>query len=135
MMNMPIKSLSRQELRQFGLLSAGIVVGLFGLLIPALFSLSARAWPWVVAVLLVAPALIAPSLLKPVYAIWMRIGLVLGFINTRIIIFVLYFGIFVPIGLVMRLASRGGITKLSAAADSYRVVSKQRDSKHFERPY
>jgi len=47
--------------------------------------------------------LAAPILLKPVYIFWMRLAFVLAWINTRIILFVLFYLIFSPMGLVMRL--------------------------------
>lgn len=44
-----------------------------------------------------------PHLLKPVYIGWMRLAFALGWVNTRIILIVLFYLIFTPIGLVMRL--------------------------------
>jgi hypothetical protein len=44
-----------------------------------------------------------PVLLKPIYIIWMRLGFVLGWVNTRVILFVMFYLIFFPVGLVMKL--------------------------------
>lgn len=44
-----------------------------------------------------------PALLKPVYIIWMRFAFILGWINTRIILIVIFYLVFTPVGLLMRL--------------------------------
>lgn len=44
-----------------------------------------------------------PALLKPVYIIWMRLAFILGWVNTRIILIIMFYLIFTPIGLFMRL--------------------------------
>jgi len=43
------------------------------------------------------------DLLKPLYIIWMRLALVLSYINTRLILIIVFYLIFTPIGLVMKL--------------------------------
>lgn len=90
--------MSGPELRQFGLLFGAILVLLFGLLLPFLLGYSFPLWPWVVALIFAALALLAPTTLTPFYRGWMRFGLIAAFINTRIIMFVLYYALFVPTG-------------------------------------
>lgn len=48
-------------------------------------------------------AFISPNILKPVYIFWMRLAFVLGWINTRIILFIIFYLIFTPIGIVLRI--------------------------------
>jgi hypothetical protein len=48
-------------------------------------------------------AFIAPSLLKPVYIFWMNLAFVLSWINTRLILLVIFYLIFTPVGLALRL--------------------------------
>ncbi len=48
-------------------------------------------------------ALAAPKALKFIYIGWMKVGFVLGWINSRIILAVIFYLICTPIGLVMRL--------------------------------
>ena len=43
-----------------------------------------------------------PGLLKPVYICWMSLAFVLGWINTRLILCVMFYLVFTPIGLIMR---------------------------------
>ncbi|MEC7149881.1 MAG: SxtJ family membrane protein [Pseudomonadota bacterium] len=130
-------AISAPELRQFGLLFGAILVLLFGLLLPFFIGYSFPLWPWVVALLFTVLALFAPTALTPFYRGWMRFGLIAGFINTRIIMFVLYYALFVPTGLVMKLFGRDALARTTGGknSDSYRVVSAVRPNDHFERPY
>ena len=129
--------ISAPELRQFGLLFGAILVLLFGLLLPFLIGYSFPLWPWVVAPIFAALALLAPTALTPFYRGWMRFGLIAAFINTRIIMFVLYYALFVPTGLVMKLFGRDALARTTGGknTDSYRVASAVRPNDHFERPY
>ena len=47
--------------------------------------------------------LILSNLLKQIYKAWMCFARILSWINTRIILVILFYLIFAPIGLVMRL--------------------------------
>ena len=70
-----------------------------------------------VAAVLLLLAAIAPSLLRPVYRGWMYIGEALGWLNTRIILSLVFFLVVTPIGLLMRLFGRSPIE--TAKRDSY----------------
>jgi hypothetical protein len=132
-----IPELDRAGLRKFGLTTGLIVIGLFGLLLPWLLDRAWPLWPWLLAGALCLAALVFPGRLAPVYRGWMRVGMALGYINTRIILFLLYYVVFVPVGLVTRIAGWDPMARAmtSPPDDSYRVMSRKRDRKHFERPY
>ena len=51
-------------------------------------------------------SLLYSDLLLPLNKLWMRFGLVLGMVMTPFILGLLYFGIFTPVGLLMRIAGR-----------------------------
>lgn len=57
----------------------------------------------IVSLVFLLVAIFRPYLLKPIYIFWMKLALVLSWINTRIILFVIFYLIFTPIGLCMRL--------------------------------
>ena len=44
-----------------------------------------------------------PLSLKPVYTIWMKLGQILSWINTRLILCAVFYVLFFPIGVIMRL--------------------------------
>jgi hypothetical protein len=123
------------ELRNFGLLLGAIIAGLFGGW-PLLCHHAAPLWPWLVAGTLWLVALLAPMALRYVHRGWTRLGLVLGWINTRVILTVIYAISFVPLGVTMRLLGRDPMARrLDPACESYRVASRARPQKHMERPF
>ena len=81
-------------------------------------------------------ALLAPTTLKPVYIGWMKFGNVMNWINTRIILGILFYGIFLPIGIVMRVFGKDPMQrKLDRELSSYRVQSQNNEKSNVERPY
>lgn len=125
------------ELRQFGLLFSLILVALFGVTLPWLFDARWPAWPWSVGGVMTTLAIVWPQGLAPIYRIWMRFGFIAGFVNTRIIMFLLYYGVFAPVALLMRIAGRDALARRAydEKMSSYRVTSSARPRDHFERPY
>jgi len=119
-----------KQLRSFGLLVGGIfaVIGLW----PAVFHQEdIRLWALVLAGVLAIPALALPKSLRPIYRVWMAVGHILGWINTRILLGVIFFGIVTPMGLVMRLAGKDPMRrKFENAADTYRFVRRSRPGSH-----
>ena len=135
-MSIAIQTLDSKGYRKFGLTTGAIVIGLFGLLIPWLFGLNYVKWPWILGGVLGLWALLAPSTLKPVYVGWMKFGNVMNWINTRIILGILFYGIFLPIGALMRLFGYDPMhRKLDSGLSSYRVTSDNDDENNVERPY
>lgn len=48
-------------------------------------------------------ALSAPGILRPAYVLWMRLAYVLSWVNTRLILILVFYLVFTPYGLLMRL--------------------------------
>jgi len=126
----------RQELRKFGLVFAGMFILIFGLLLPWIWDKPSPMWPWIVAAVFIAAALLVPMALGPVYRLWMKIGHVLGWINTRIILGVMFFIIFAPVGLLLRLLGKDMLRRrLDTSATTYRIASEHLPRDRMERPY
>ena len=124
------------ELRNFGLVTAGLVAGLFGLALPWLRHHPFHRWPWVLSAALLVPALVWPPALRYVHWLWVRIGLVLGWINSRIILTILFFVVILPLGLLMRALGHDPVArKLDPQAPTYRVPSRKRSRESMERPF
>ncbi len=131
-----IQPLDTRGYRKFGLTTGAIIIVLFGLLIPWLFSLNYVEWPWILGGVLGLWALLAPTTLKPVYIGWMKFGHIMNWINTRIILGILFYGIILPFGVVMRLFGKDPMQrKLDSRLSSYRVKSQNEDKSNVERPY
>ncbi|MFB0497249.1 hypothetical protein ABID99_003486 [Mucilaginibacter sp. OAE612] len=77
-------------------------------------------WLLATGVLLVLLAVIIPQILNPLRLVWDRIGHVLAVINTAIMLFLLYFLIITPVGLIMRLLGKNGLDlKFERSAATY----------------
>ena len=132
-----IPVLDRKGYREFALTTGAIVAGLFGLVIPFLFGLGYPLWPWVLFGVLTVWGLLAPMTLKPLYTGWMKFGLFMGtYIMTPLIMFMVFFAMFMPMGLIMRLFGKDLLSqKLDKSAESYRVQSDTPPAKNLEKPF
>ena len=135
-MNTPTKPVATlKEIRSFGLVFSLLVVLIFAGLMPWLFNQSIFVWPFVVSTATALLALLAPSALRPLHSIFIKLGTFLGFINTRILLFIIFFGLFLPASIIMWLVRRDILGRKPSTVDSYRKPSQARPRDHFERPY
>jgi len=124
-----------KQLRQFGFLVGGIF-GAIGLWPMVWRQQSPRQWALALAIALVLPALVAPRILAPVHRAWMAMGEVLAWINTRIILGVVFYAVVTPLGLLMRLISRDPMRRqLDRTCESYRIPCKPRPATHMLRQF
>jgi len=129
------RNMTHKELREFGLITSGLLIVFFGLLVPWIWNLQWPVWPWIVAFILSLSALIVPGYLRPVYIVWMRFAEMIGWINTRIILTVIFFLIFLPFGLIMRVFNDPMSRKLDKHIQTYRIQSKQPRNENMEKIY
>ena len=129
-------SVTIKELREFGLIFGAILVLLFGLLLPWVFEKPFLLWPWWVFAITGSLALIYPLGLKPFYKVWMMFGSVMGWINTRLILGVVFYLVFVPFGLVMKLLGKDPLSiKLDNKMTTYRVTNNVNEKNNMENPF
>lgn len=116
-----------KELREFAYVMAGAFPVVFCLILPWLFSHKIPYWPLGLSAIFLLQAFIYPPSLIPVQKLWMRIGAVLGWINTRIILGVVFYLLIAPIGWVQR--TRGKLhykTGYQPQAETYKIPRTQR---------
>ena len=132
-----IPELDEKGLREFGLTLGGIIVGLFGGLLPWLFGLQIPIWPWFVGGGLVLWALLASDTLKPIYKLWMHLGLLLNRITTPLIMGIVFFFLITPTGLLMRLMKRDPLARQldDEKLTSFRVLSRKAPRENMEKPF
>jgi saxitoxin biosynthesis operon SxtJ-like protein len=75
----------------------------------------------------VAGALVLIGLFVPVAArafhrFWMGLAAILGYVNSRILLSLLYYGLFTPVGLVRRLIGRDPMKRRGSAQSSYWIT-------------
>jgi Saxitoxin biosynthesis operon protein SxtJ len=123
---------STNELRSFGLLVGGIfsVIGLWPML---LHGEPFRLWAVIIGGLLMVFGGLFPRVLVPVHQGWMWIGHVLGWINTRILLGVVFYGLITPIGIVFRLMGKDTMRQaFSNTSPTYRVNRQPRPRSHMK---
>ena len=127
-----------KQIRQFGIL-VGIVLVAVGS-----WQLYRQIYPivrivlWSIGSFLFAGGLLWPQILKPLYVLWMLLAHMLSWVNTRIILGVIFYLIFTPIALVMRILQRDGLQKkINKNASSYwtQRTAPENIKEHFERQF
>jgi len=94
-------NLDKNNLRKFG-----IIMGIAFLAITLFVLIRHRHTilpTFIISAIFFISAFIIPTLLKPIYIIWMKLALILSWINTRLILLIIFYLIFTPVGLAMRL--------------------------------
>jgi hypothetical protein len=132
-----IPTLDRKGLRHFGIVTGAMFVALFGLLFPWLLNLDGfPVWPWVVFGVLSTFALVGPELLRPVHYWWMRLALLLSRITTPLILGIIYFLLFTPMALAMRVLGKDPMRRnLDGEEATYRIKNVSRDPVDLEKPF
>jgi hypothetical protein len=128
--------LDKLTLRSFGVTSAVMVALLFGLLLPWLRDHGWPSWPWFLSGILLFLGLTAPKALGPFYRVWMKFGHFMGRMNSTIILSIVFFLIFTPVAIIMKLIGRDPLMRrLDNSAETYRVASRPLNLRNFERPF
>jgi hypothetical protein len=131
-----IPKLDKKGLRQFGFTFGGIIAGLFGVLLPWLFDLNYPYWPWIVLAVFLAWGLAAPTTIEPFYKLWMRFGLLLNAVMSRIILGIVYYLVVLPTGLIMKLKGYDPMKrKLDPSLNSYRIKNESVNKNQMEKPF
>ncbi len=134
----PSSQPTRKELRNFGLMFGVIFTGI------GLYQLyndtaeTARLVWWGFGGLFFITGLAVPPVLKPIFTVWMKFAFVLGWVNTRIIITLIFFLVITPIGLVMRVWKSDLLAeKWDKDAETYwhKIERLQSLKEHFERQF
>ena len=121
-----------KELRQFGLLVGGVfsIIGLWPMF---LRGEPLRLWAVVLGSLLILSGSLVPTWLAPVHRGWMWVGHVLGWINTRIILGVIFYGLITPIGIAFRMLGKDTMRQsFSDTSSTYRVNRQPRPRSHMK---
>ena len=126
----------KKELRNFGFVMAGAIGGLFGLILPWLFDRAWPIWPWPIVAIFLLLGTAAPEHLRPVFKCWIRLGHLIGRVTTPLILGLIFFLVFMPIGLIRRVVAKDAMCRrMDPSANTYKVNSHQPDIEHMERPF
>jgi hypothetical protein len=121
-----------KDLRQFGWV---ILIG-FGLIGGLLWwrgKHTAADWVWMVSALVSILALTVPALAKPFYWVWMGFGFVMGTIMSRVVLTLIFYGLFTPIALWFKLTGRDVLRRRRPSGESYWTPHPEIPASNYER--
>ena len=130
-----IPELDAKGLREFALVTSGVVAGLFGLFFPWVFERALPVWPFIMFAVLGLWGLVAPMSLRPVYRGWMKFGLILSRITTPIIMGLVFYVVITPGAIFWKITGKDGMARKFDDSESYRVPSRKAPPENLERPY
>ena len=134
---MIVEPLDKVGYRKFGLVMALAIALLFGLFFPFVLGKDLACWPWVLSGFFLLSALLIPRQLAVVYKPWMIIGHILGTINTKIILSIVFFLVFSPVALVFKILGKDPMRRNigDQSLTSYWQESKKQSKENMEKVY
>jgi hypothetical protein len=129
------EEITQKQLRSFGLM-VGFILGGVAIWPLIVRGEDVRLWALLPAVFLTFPAVVYPAWLTWFYKRWMWIGLILGWVNTRIILGFIFYLVVAPTGMLRRWLGKDPMGRqLRPDVDSYRVVRDPRPCSHLTKQY
>lgn len=88
-----------------------------------------------VGVALLAAGLFIPPAARAFHVVWMRLAHALGWVNSRILLALIYYLVMAPMGLIQRLVGRDALRRRGPASASYWIPrsSSKQSKEQFER--
>ena len=115
-------SITQKQLREFGLLIGIGFPVIIGWIIPALGGHLFRFWSLWFGIPILILGLIKPPLLLYPYKTWMVIGHVLGWVNSRIILGLVFILVLQPISLILKIFDYDPLKKKKRNVLTYREI-------------
>ena len=111
--------ITKKQLRTFGIALA-VLLTVIGVVQFFKGHVPRNYWFWGAAGVILLAAAALPILIKPIYRVAIFIAHILGWINTRLILALIYYLMFTPISLIMKLIGRDPLhRKFDKEATSY----------------
>lgn len=101
----------RKQLRQFGLLVGGVFALIGFLLLFRGHHKTVQIILWSIGGLLIGFGVVSPTILAPIYVVWMKLAFVLAWMNSRILLSLIFFLFFTPISLISRIFGRDALDR------------------------
>ena len=115
------KKISTKMLKDFGILIGlgfPIIIGFF---IPFFTGHSFRIWTLFIGISSLILSFFSPNLLYLPYKLWIIIGYVLGWINSNIILGIVFFLVLLPISIIMKCLGYDPLKNNKSSAKTYKI--------------
>ena len=116
------ETISKKQLREFGLLIGFGFPILIGWLLPSLFGHEFRAWTLWVGIPGLILGLTIPRFLYYPYKAWMALGHALGWVNGHLILGLVFIVVLQPIAYIMRLTGYDPLRRRRKGEKTYREI-------------
>ena len=116
-----IKNISNKKLKEFGYLIGFGFPTILGWLIPSLWGHTFKGWTLIIGIVFLILAFLKPRILFYPYKVWMLFGHILGWINSRIILGVVYIIVLIPTALIMRSIGYDPLQQKKESKLSYKI--------------
>lgn len=112
--------IAKKQLREFGLLIGFGFPILLGWIIPALGGPTFRGWTLLIAIPFLIIGILKPRLLFYPYKVWMALALALGWINSHIILGLVFLLVLQPTALILKFVGHDPLKTKKRNVSSYR---------------
>ena len=112
--------ISKKKLQDFGILMGFMFPILIGLILPSLWGHGFRSWTLWIGIPGLILGMIAPSLLYYPYKWWITLGHALGWVNSHIILGLVFIVVLQPIAYIMRFAGYDPLRRQRKGEKTYR---------------
>ena len=116
------KHIPKKTLRQFGFLICFTFPFLIGWFLPLLGGHPFRVWTLFISMPAGILSILRPGFLLYPYIAWMKLGHILGWVNSRIILGLVFLIVLQPIALVMQILGHDPLRTKKFAQESYREI-------------
>ena len=116
------KKISKKTLQEFGLLLGFTLPIIFGWALPVLGGYSFRTWTLFISIPSLILAKARPDLLFYPYKAWMKLGSIIGWFNSHLILGLVFIIVLQPIALIMRILGHDPLRMKKLPQETYREI-------------
>ena len=113
---------TKKTLREFGIIFGLLFPIFIGFLVPLIYGHDFKQWTIWIGLAFISFGISMPSILYYPYKVWMKIGYLLGLINSRIVLGLIFIFILQPISLLMRIFGHDPLRMKNFGQKSYREI-------------
>ena len=131
-----IPDIDTKGLREFAIVTGSIIAIIFGLFLPWIFDRQYPYWPWAILTILFFWGIFYPDSLRPIYNSWMKFAFLLGSITTPIFLGIVFFLVFFPAALTLKLLGKDPMNrKFIKNKSTYRAKPHKLGRDNLEKPF
>ena len=117
------KKTNKKILMEFGIIFGIFLPLIIGFLMPIIFNHDFKLWTLIVGFIFITLSLASPSKLFYPYKLWMKFGEILGWINSKIILSLIFVFVLLPISLIMKILKHNPLKlKISEKKKSFKEL-------------